>query len=200
MRMRGAEEPEEMVGRDPQAFEKHGRWQLQYLQQWGLGPGDRLLDVGCGPLRLGRHAVECLEHGGYTGFDLSERCIAAAEAWLDRHGWRGASVFVSGGNRVRLGQSFDVVWAQSVVTHVPPHQLEGFGEMVAHHVAEDGVALVTFREAGGDEVEVSARGTGFSYPLNRLVEVLEGVGLVALDVDRDSGHPHGQDVLLLRGV
>lgn len=54
-----------------------GRWdeigdlQLAYLQANGLTPESKLLDIGCGSLRLGARAVDYLEPGNYWGTDLN---------------------------------------------------------------------------------------------------------------------------------
>jgi len=54
-----------------------GRWdetariQMQLLRDAGLGPHHRLLDIGCGSLRLGHRAVPYLDPGHYWGTDLS---------------------------------------------------------------------------------------------------------------------------------
>jgi SAM-dependent methyltransferase len=54
-----------------------GRWdetarvQMAALRDEGLVPGDRLLDIGCGSLRLGHKAVAFLDPGHYWGTDAS---------------------------------------------------------------------------------------------------------------------------------
>ena len=54
-----------------------GRWdetgniQMALLRQAGLQPHHRLLDIGCGSLRLGCKAVPWLNPGNYWGTDLS---------------------------------------------------------------------------------------------------------------------------------
>lgn len=60
-------------------WEETGRLQLALLREAGLVPGDRLLDIGCGALRLGRLAVPFLDPGHYWGTDAS--------AALMRRGW-----------------------------------------------------------------------------------------------------------------
>ncbi len=52
-------------------WEETGRLQMTILRREGLLPGHRLLDIGCGSLRLGCKAVPYLEPGHYWGTDLS---------------------------------------------------------------------------------------------------------------------------------
>lgn len=52
-------------------WEETGRLQLAILQREGLLPHHRLLDIGCGSLRLGCKAVPWLDPGHYWGTDLS---------------------------------------------------------------------------------------------------------------------------------
>ncbi len=52
-------------------WEETGRLQMAILRREGLLPRHRLLDIGCGSLRLGCKAVPYLEPGHYWGTDLS---------------------------------------------------------------------------------------------------------------------------------
>jgi SAM-dependent methyltransferase len=54
---------------------------LELLQ---LRPGERLLDLGCGPAVLAPHVAEAGCH--YTGVDLSERMVGYARKHHGRHG------------------------------------------------------------------------------------------------------------------
>ena len=59
-------------------WEETGRAQIKLLRDAGLQPQHRLLDIGCGSLRLGCKAVPYLDQGNYWGTDPS--------AALMRHG------------------------------------------------------------------------------------------------------------------
>lgn len=52
-------------------WEETGRAQMKLLLDAGLQPQHRLLDIGCGSLRLGCKAVPYLDPGHYWGTDLS---------------------------------------------------------------------------------------------------------------------------------
>jgi cyclopropane fatty-acyl-phospholipid synthase-like methyltransferase len=59
-------------------FEKLGRIELALLRQAGLGPGDTLIDYGCGVGRLAIHAIPYLTSGHYVGVDISRTMIKRA--------------------------------------------------------------------------------------------------------------------------
>lgn len=78
--MRAAIDPQSAIG---------GRWdvigplQFNYLVDNGLKPWHRMLDIGCGTLRGGRHFIRYLEPNRYTGVDISSGVIAAAKALVE---------------------------------------------------------------------------------------------------------------------
>jgi cyclopropane fatty-acyl-phospholipid synthase-like methyltransferase len=55
----------------------------------GMQPAHTLLDVGCGPLRGGVHAIAYLDRGRYCGIDFNESFIRAAEARVRADGLAG---------------------------------------------------------------------------------------------------------------
>lgn len=73
----------------PDNFEKrvwleHQEMQCNYLIQRGLLSGDRVLDVGCGPLRLGSVLLPLLSQGWYFGQDINPDTLALGEVILRR--------------------------------------------------------------------------------------------------------------------
>ena len=72
-------------------WEALGKLQFDYLVANGLKPGHRLLDIGCGTLRGGRHFIRYLAPGGYTGIDISNGRSRAAGNWSRPRDWATAS-------------------------------------------------------------------------------------------------------------
>src|SRR4029079_10609816 len=55
-----------------------GKYLFDFLVERGLRPGDRLLDIGCGALRLGLPAIAYLDRGTYFGVDAHLKSLEAA--------------------------------------------------------------------------------------------------------------------------
>jgi cyclopropane fatty-acyl-phospholipid synthase-like methyltransferase len=108
------------------------RFQYEFLLRHGLSPHHRFLDYGCGRMRMGVHVAPYLQSGCYVGADISREAVAQGLALLQRRGIaaeRVASVVLSDCKlRELAGRQFDVVWANSVVTHMPEEQV---AEMLA---------------------------------------------------------------------
>ena len=52
-----------------------GKLQLDFLSQKGLRPNSTMLDMGCGSLRFGQHAVQYLEAERYFGIDVNSQVL-----------------------------------------------------------------------------------------------------------------------------
>ncbi len=59
------------------AWEHHGQRQLDFLKSHGMESQHRLLDVGCGSFRAGRHFIEFLEPAHYYGVDANHSLMEA---------------------------------------------------------------------------------------------------------------------------
>jgi SAM-dependent methyltransferase len=64
-----------------------GRYVFDFLVESGLQPHHRLLDIGCGALRVGIHAIRYLDAGNYFGVDAHLKSLEAAVTYeIPLHG------------------------------------------------------------------------------------------------------------------
>ena len=126
----------------------HGERQLTYLRSQGLLPHHRMVDIGCGPFRAGRHFIDYLEPGHYYGVEANHSLVQA-----------GYDVELSDAQRARLplanlrandrfdvdfGVPFDYAIAQSVFTHVSLNHIRLCLHRLAPSMREGGSFYATF--------------------------------------------------------
>ena len=111
---------------------------------------ERLLDVGCGPLRGGVHFIRYLEIGHYVGVDKNAAVLdAAREVELPRYGLRDREptlVAMENFDFPSLGRTFDYAWAQSVFTHLPLNSIIRCLMNVERVLVDGGRFYATFYE------------------------------------------------------
>ncbi len=67
-------------------WNEFAEWQMKTLMEQGLKPGHRLLDLGCGALRLASLAVPYLNPGNYYGIDPNRPMLNLGKNILKRLG------------------------------------------------------------------------------------------------------------------
>jgi len=121
-------------------WEEIGALQLNFLQANGLTSQSKLLDIGCGSLRLGVRAVAYLEAGTYWGTEINESLmIAGYEKEILPSGLadklpRGNLVLDTEFTFAGVPRNFDFVIAQSVFTHLPLNHLRLCLANLAEHI------------------------------------------------------------------
>jgi SAM-dependent methyltransferase len=130
-------------------WDEIGDHQMAFLISRGLRRDDRLLDVGCGSLRLGARAIAWLEAGRYFGTDISAALIEAGrEHELDEVLRAKAPAHHFAVNDdfdfSHLSDPIDVAIAQSVFTHLPLNHLRRCLASLAPHVVSGGRFFVTY--------------------------------------------------------
>ncbi|MFI9835026.1 class I SAM-dependent methyltransferase [Streptomyces sp. NPDC051913] len=191
---------------DPHHFSYSSRqFQLDYCLGHGLRRGMRLLDFGCGPVAAGLAMIRYLDPGGYVGADISRTAlnlgtdrIAAAELAARRPDLvlLPATEWLAPLAR----RSFDMIWAQSVLTHMAPKDTETLISAVPHMLTPTGCLLATFYlhdTPGPRRADIK----DWSYDLATLAHYAEAAGLQASLLD-DFRHPrpyvrHGHHMAML---
>jgi cyclopropane fatty-acyl-phospholipid synthase-like methyltransferase len=133
----------EVVG---DAWEEIGSLQIEFLKEKGLQPQSRLLDIGCGSLRLGVHAVAFLDSGNYWGTDLHKTLLDAGyNAELRTHGLserlpRNQLIVDSEFLFPGVPREFEYAIATSVFTHLAFNDLR----LCLHRLEDHLVSSCTF--------------------------------------------------------
>lgn len=196
-------------------WDELGLLQLDFLRGRGLQPGHRMLDIGCGALRLGRHAAGYLMPGNYFGLDISRDLIEA-----------GYACELSDDLRARLPRahldangSFDLTFvgapvhfaiAQSVFTHLPLNHIRRCLWKVSERLSPGGSFLATAwlvpgedgyvesftqsGELGGVPIVTRDIADPYHYRISDFAHACRGLPL-EMELIGDWGHPRGQPML-----
>jgi SAM-dependent methyltransferase len=186
--------PEHAVGHHDADF---GAWQFWWLlRHVGLRPDDRVLDLGCGTGRLTTHLVPFLNHGHYSGLDISEEALDIARARVPDEVRRDRAPTLTRNDDLRLEEvdgEVDIVWANSLLTHLPKRDVVELLAHLADVLADEGQAFLTFF----DEPQQSAK--DFGYTPGDIHDIGANLGVHVRIIDRDAfDHPKGQRLLTVR--
>lgn len=121
-------------------WDEIGGLQMAFLQANGLAPQHSLLDIGCGSLRLGIHAVAFLDAGNYWGTDLNSALLDAGyekeigPAGLSHKLPRGHLLTDDDFSFPEVPADMDFAIATSVFTHLPLNHMRLCLTNLAHRV------------------------------------------------------------------
>ncbi len=176
-------------------WEELGELQFSFLKPQGLEPEHRLLDLGCGTLRAGRHFIGYLEPRKYTGIELSRKSIDYGHSLVEEEGLspKQPNLILNSDGNLRfecVDGRFDFMLAQSVFTHLPePFILECFD-----NVGKVLGGTFYFTIIAVERAKISQK--SFRYPVDWFRDVVESRGYVFADRSADYAHP-GDQVMLM---
>ena len=196
MKQRTDKDPREAVG---------GRWemgskgQIELLKRYGLQPTHTVLDVGCGSLRGGLNIIRYLNEGNYTGIDISEEILEAGRRFIYEAGLgdkRPNILYTDSLDFKEVsGTKFDYLISVSVLTHMPPQDIETLFSNLHKVMDSSSVFLATvFLSKTGKAYETVMR-RNFFYPEEWFMEMCERHGLI---VERDIIGDAKQNLLVIK--
>lgn len=193
-------------------WEELGELQFRFLVERGLLPEHTLLDVGCGSLRGGVHAIAYLESGHYVGIEKEASLLdAGRDIELPRAGLTGKrpQLHVTGHfdlDWLDPEVAFDFALAQSVFTHLRPGLIDECLRRVLPRLKPDGVFFATFFESeDGRDFAGPSHGWRIDelqhprYTLDTLRRLAHDAG-GAVEYIGGWGHPLDQRMLAIRSV
>jgi SAM-dependent methyltransferase len=190
-------------------WEEIGRLQFEFLRARGLKPDHRLLDIGCGSLRGGIHAIKYLETGNYYGLDINPSLIEAGRHELRLAGLTNKNPHLALSDRFELGlfrEKFHYLLAVSVFTHLFANHIIRCLAGVREVLAPEGRFFATFflaphsghlapivHQPGGVKTQYDC--DPFHYSLDEIRAMAKLANLSA-EIIGDWNHPRAQQMLM----
>jgi ubiquinone/menaquinone biosynthesis C-methylase UbiE len=190
-------------------WEEIGRLQFEFLRARGLKQNHRLLDIGCGSLRGGIHAIKYLEAGNYYGLDINSSLIEAGRHEVRLAGLTHKNPHLAVSDRFELGlfrEKFDYLLALSVFTHLFANHIIRCLAEVREVLAPEGRFFATFflaphsvhlapivHQPGGVKTEYDR--DPFHYSPDEIRAMAKLANLSA-EIIGDWNHPRAQQMLM----
>jgi predicted TPR repeat methyltransferase len=170
-------------------WDKHAKKQLDRLKRYGMKQHHTLFDLGCGQLRGGRYAVAYLDKGNYYGNDISPEILKEASEVLRMEGLadKDAHLFLTDNlefNEVK-GKTFDFIHAQSVLSHMPPEDIESLFKNIKKIMHKDTQFLASFFISKNATIYPFHNMKNFAFPFEWLRKTGKENGLLVELVETD---------------
>lgn len=141
---------------------QRGAGTFRFLASYGLTPLSKVVDYGCGSLRIGMHFIDHLAPGRYWGVDVTPRFFEDGKRLMDPRLIAGKQprldVISEQTLRAIAAWQPDWVFSVSVLMHVPPAEVEDFLRKVTGLLSPGARAVVLF-----DRTEQNARTAPMSW-------------------------------------
>ena len=185
---------------------EHQQMQLSFLRRHGLKSSSTVLDIGCGPMRLGSALIPLLSDGWYYGQDINAGTIAFGEEVLREVGipeQAPYTLFASDQfDLTPVDRPVQIAFANSLFSHLTLNSIFTALLQLQTVLAPSGVLYATFfsleqgrtwleshpRNKWGRQFETYPHQDPYHYPLPLLRDLSRQAGF-CLDLISDFGHP-----------
>lgn len=174
-------------------------WQFDFVKQFGLEPDDFLLDIGCGHLRGGVQFIPYLSKGHYFGIDISEDAIKESKRVVRKYELSNKRPKVFQNNDLKFnnpefeGIEFDYILAQSVITHLPPEDVEELLANIHKVLSTNGSFIATYHKSPDNTIKQFARIVDFGYPWEFFEDISQEYNLDITEIE--GNHPKDHSLI-----
>ena len=187
-------------------WSEHQQMQLSFLQRRGLRSSSTVLDLGCGPMRLGSALIPLLKSGWYFGQDINPDTIVFGEEVLREVGipkQAPYTIFASDQFELSLvDRPVQIAFSNSLFSHLTLNSIFTALLQLQNVLAPSGVFYATFfsiekgnswlksypRNKWGRQFDTYPHQDPYHYPLHLLQDLAKSAGF-RMDVVHDFGHP-----------
>lgn len=190
---------------DDQIWREHQLMQFSFLRQRGLRPDWHVLDVGCGPMRLGVKLIPELTQGWYYGQDINAETLAFGQEILRDAGVEEGRYSLFANERFdfsAVDKPIDVAFSNSLFSHLNLNSILICLQRVRPLLRSNGVYYSTFfaldrgsawlephpRNKWGNDFHTFPNQDPYHYPIS-LLSALAREADFSLDIAPDYGHP-----------
>lgn len=170
--------------------------QLDYLIAKGLKPDSNFLDYGCGAISAGRFFINYLDKKKYSGVDISSKVIDEAKKRISRFNLdkKAPNLFYAkdGSMNGFNFQIFDYIWAQSVITHMPPESVNDMFQQLKKYMNPQSKFLFTFTKINQKITHTDYK--DWAYSIKAIEEIAKNNGFF-ISIQEDWIHEVDNDIL-----
>ena len=156
-----------------------GKLQFDYLLEHGVKPHHRVLEIGCGNLRLGWHLIHYLSPAKYVGIDISSQMLAHARRRIAQFNLQQKTPFLFLTEDVDYTflpeRSFDWIIAYAVFVNSSVESIALVIAAVAPLLAEGGYFDFTYYETDG--APYCFQGAYYYHNRESIASIVEKTGL-----------------------
>ena len=185
---------------------EHQQMQLSFLHRHGLSSTSIILDIGCGPMRLGSALIPLLKEGWYYGQDINPDTITFGEEVLREAGipkHAPYTLFASDQfDLKKVDRPVQIAFSNSLFSHLTLNSILTALLQLQTVLAPSGVLYSTFfaleserpwlkphpRNKWGRQFETYPHQDPYHYPIPLLKDLARQAGF-RLDLLDDFGHP-----------
>lgn len=175
-------------------YEEIGKHQTEVMKKSGLQSSHKLLDIGCGSLRGGKHLIGYLDRGNYCGIEPNEGLLKKGiKIELDEDIAKDKKPEFNHNNKFDLNVfdcKFDFILAQSIFSHACPEQILKCLKEAEAILNKGGKFVFNYIKGSSDYTgKIWVFPNGCRYTENRMLEFVRKAGLFI--EESNFNHPNG---------
>lgn len=144
----GSHETLSINARNPDRYDQTAELEVDFLKKYGLEKHHRVVDYGCGSLRLGQKLIPWLNPGNYIGLDVTDQFfkegLSALSASDQESVFGNLAVVADKTIQEFSSNPSDYLISTAVYYHIPKSEMYSFFDKVLSLLSTGGQAFIDF--------------------------------------------------------